>query len=400
VTQRAGHPHKPFTVLRVVLESGERLPCLVDSVTWVPVRVATRWAVRHRRYRVQSSTLVSNLRVLCRLYAWARQTAGFDLDDFLTAGKTLDSRQVESLAAELRANTDGLRADTGAFDHHLAVVEDFLRWSLDSANRGGGHPLTIGGLSAERGQLRAIIQSLRIGGRPSNRVQPLDEEQITAIRVAVGPSGTSSLDWCFPETFAPHARLRNWLMFEVALELGIRRGELLKLRLDSLPRGAGDGILVLRRPDDPNDSRAHEPAVKTAERVLPASRGLLSAIRAYLTYPAPLGRVAGRSPYLFVARSGAPLSSDRADDVIVAIGRASGVQPLSWHRLRHTWAERMAEIMADQPNGMDRLVYLGGWRNAASAARYIQKAIARQAHSALRAYHKTLYQSGGGQSRQ
>ena len=107
--------------------------------------------------------------------------------------------------------------------------------------------------------------------------------------------------------FAPRARLRNWLMFEVALELGIRRGELLKLRLDSLPRGANDGVLILRRPDDPNDSRPHEPAVKTAERAIPASRSLLSAIRAYLTYPPPLGRVSGKSPYLFVARSGAPL---------------------------------------------------------------------------------------------
>lgn len=152
-------------------------------------------------------------------------------------------------------------------------------------------------------------------------------------------------------------------MFEVALELGIRRGELLKLRLDSLPRGANDGVLILRRPDDPNDSRPHEPAVKTAERAIPASRSLLSAIRAYLTYPPPLGRVSGKSPYLFVARSGAPLSSDRADDVIVAIGRHAGVTPLSWHRLRHTWAETMAEVLADQPNGMDRLVYLGGWKS-------------------------------------
>jgi integrase len=172
--------------------------------------------------------------------------------------------------------------------------------------------------------LHDIFRSLRIGGRPANRIQPLEEHQIKAIRLAIGPQGSSSADWTFPEVFAPHARLRNWLMFEVALELGIRRGELLKLRLDSLPRGAHDGVLILRRPDDPNDSRPHEPAVKTAERAIPASRTLLCAIRAYLTYPPPLGRVSGKSPYLFVARSGAPLSSDRADDVIVAIGRHSG----------------------------------------------------------------------------
>jgi hypothetical protein len=65
--------------------------------------------------------------VLCPPYAWARETAGFDVDDFLTAGEILDSRQMEPLAAELRANTDRLPADTGAFDHGLAVVEDFLR---------------------------------------------------------------------------------------------------------------------------------------------------------------------------------------------------------------------------------------------------------------------------------
>jgi len=51
----------PFTVLNVVLDSGERLPCLVETATWIPARVATRWAVRYRRYRVQSSTLACAL---------------------------------------------------------------------------------------------------------------------------------------------------------------------------------------------------------------------------------------------------------------------------------------------------------------------------------------------------
>jgi integrase len=383
---------RPFIVLRLILDSGERLPCLVHSGNWHPARVATRWAVRYRRYHVQFSTLDSNLRSLGRLYTWALESLGIQLDDFLTSGGFLDNRQIESFAAELRSNLDGSAADTGAFDQNLSVIEDFLRWSLDNTNRGGGQPLTLAQLSAERQHLGEIFRSLRIGGRPPNRIQPLEEDEVRAIRRTIGPQGPLSGAWTFPAIFAPHARLRNWLMFEVALQLGIRRGELLKLRLDSLPRGAGDGVLILRRPDDPHDSRAHEPAVKTAERVIPASRDLLSAIRAYLTYPPPLGRVSGQSPYLFVARSGAPLSCDRADDVIVAIGRHSGVQPLSWHRLRHTWAETMALALADKPNGMDRLVYLGGWTNASSAGRYIQRAIAKQAQASLREYQRGLYQ--------
>lgn len=381
---------KAFSVLHIVLDSGERLPCLVDAATWIPARVVLRWAMRYRRYRVQSSTLAANLRVLGKVYRWTQEIAGFDLDDRLTQGRTLQNREIESLARSFRG-TGTRELDTGAFDQHLAIVEDFLKWSLDSENRGGRRSLELAQLAQERNRIGLILRSLRAGARATDRIEPLEEAEIRAIRNSIGPQRDAHGLLAFPKIFSPHTRLRNWLMFEVALELGIRRGELLKLRLDSLPRGADDGIRILRRPDDPHDSRSKEPAVKTAERVIPASRNLLAAIRAYLTYPRPLGRVSGRSPYLFVARSGSPVSMDTADDVIAAIGEHSGVSPLSWHRLRHTWAERMAEAFAEQPNGMDRLVYLGGWTNPQSATRYIQHALARQARNAVRNYHQRVY---------
>jgi integrase len=382
---------KTFSVLHIVLDTGERLPCLVDAASWIPARVALRWAMRYRRYRVQSPTLAANLRVLGKAYRWMQETAGFDLDDRLTEGRTLQNREIESLARSFRSTGGAQELDTGAFDQHLAIVEDFLKWSLDSENRGGRRSLDLAQLAQERTRIGLILRSLRSGAHASDRIEPLEEAEIRAIRNSIGPRCDAQGILSFPEVFSAHTRLRNWLMFEVALELGIRRGELLKLRLDSLPRGGDDGIRVLRRPDDPHDSRSKEPAVKTAERVIPASRNLLTAIRAYLTYPRPLGRVSGRSPYLFVARSGSPVSMDTADDVIASIGEHTGVSPLSWHRLRHTWAERMAEAFADQPNGMDRLVYLGGWTNPQSATRYIQRALASQAKAAVRNYHRKLY---------
>jgi hypothetical protein len=97
----------PFTVLNVVLDSGERLPCLVETVTWIPARVAIRWAVRYRRYRVQSSTLANTLRVLARVYHWAREPAAYDLDDHLTQGHTLRNREIESLASSLQVKASG-----------------------------------------------------------------------------------------------------------------------------------------------------------------------------------------------------------------------------------------------------------------------------------------------------
>ena len=97
---------------------------------------------------IQSSTLANNLRVLARLYRWARETAGYDLDNHLTQGQSLRNREIESLGSTLRATVDGHALDTGAFDQHLAVMEDFLKWSLDSENRGGRSVLSLKQLTA------------------------------------------------------------------------------------------------------------------------------------------------------------------------------------------------------------------------------------------------------------
>ena len=398
-TPRSPGEMSPYLVLTVVLESGERLPCLVDRSTWIPVRVGTRWAVRYRRYRVQSSTLESNLRVLDRIYEWAERIGGFDLDDHLTSGSSLNARQIESMVLYFRTRGQGTEtvvgSDPGALDHHLSIAENFLKWALDSDNRGGVRALTLEELSAQRAHMEQVFRSLRTGTKQSQRIQPLSDQELASLRRILAPKTEAGGDWVFPRgVFYRSAQLRNWLMVETALELGLRRGELLKLRLDSIPRGSDDGLRVLRRPDDPHDSRQREPAVKTAERVVPVSRSLLSLFRAYLVSEPPLGRVAGKTPYLFVTGAGAPLSVKASDDIMRAIARHSGITPMSWHRLRHTWAERVAEVLAEQPNGMDKLNYLGGWTNPQSSKRYIQNTIAKQASDAMRSYQSRLYKEG------
>lgn len=397
-----------YSVLPLLLPSGERLPCLVDSATWTPTRVATRWAVRYRRNRVQSSTLAGNLRHLGKAYSWARTIAKIDLDDFLCSGRTLNGRQIESLAAYVREPSQEAAhfctttrnkkkteseasicdyLDAGSFDNALSVLESFFKWSLDAANRGGRSLLTFEKQILERSRLDLIFDQLRIGAAQSHRIEPLEEHDVEVIRKAIGPSETTD-GWKFPRVFAPGTRLRNWLMFETALELGLRRGELLKLKVASLPRGSDTGIRVIRYPDDPEDTRAKEPAVKTAERILPASRGLLRLMNTYLTTEPPQGRMSGRTPYLFVTITGMPTSLDRSDDIIEDIAGYSGVA-ISWHRLRHTWAEKMAELLSEKPNGLDQLQWLGGWTSPESPKRYIQNAIARAAQQSLSRYQES-----------
>ena len=90
----------------------------------------------------------------------------YDLDNHLTQGQSLRNREVEALVSTLRATADGHAVDTGAFDQHLAVIEDFLKWSLDSENRGGRSVLSLEQLTAERGRLEQLFRSLRVGATP------------------------------------------------------------------------------------------------------------------------------------------------------------------------------------------------------------------------------------------
>jgi hypothetical protein len=103
----------------------------------------------------------------------------------------------------------------------------FLIWALDSMNRGGCSVLTLEQLSAERAHLNYLFASLRMGARPFETMEPQEDQEIVSIRQAIGPTREGKGSWIFSkQVFAEHTRLRNWLMFEMALELGIRRGEL------------------------------------------------------------------------------------------------------------------------------------------------------------------------------
>lgn len=396
---------KNFSILPLVLTSGERLPALVETQTWIPVLVATQWATRYRRYRVQASTLAQDLRAIARLYDWSASIAGFDLDSLLLSGQTLTRAQVRSLAEHLQygktlevsKNSRMTATETSApavyfnnaYDRQLSVIESFLIWALDRENRGSGPELALDQMAVLQVQLQRIFQSLRGGFVPSKRIEPLDDSEIKQIRQVIAPLPGSPQRWEFPVSgFTRSARLRNWLMFETALGLGLRRGELLKLRVDSLVNG-GKEIRVLRRPDDPQDSRVKEPAVKSAERILPLPSLLQEAIAAYLSLPPPLGRVPGKTPYLFTTRDGNPVSLDAADSIAAEISRRSRVT-FSWHSLRHTWAENLADQLLEREDGIELLMYLGGWTNAKSPEHYIEHARHRQAEEWLKAYQQTL----------
>jgi integrase len=184
-------------------------------------------------------------------------------------------------------------------------------------------------------------------------------------------------------------------MMSTARENGHRRGELLKIRIDDLPRSTDEGLKIRRRPHDSTDTRRYKPRVKTIERVHPISHEIRAGLRAYMTAGPPLGRPNSQSPYLFVSAGGDPLSISAADGILGIIGRHCNIARLSWHSFRHTWAESLADdLLNSHPEdyALQILRELGGWkRESDTPFHYIQNAMRKRAVEFLRQRNERLY---------
>jgi integrase len=226
----------------------------------------------------------------------------------------------------------------------------------------------------------------------------------------------------YPPTYSVRTRVRNDLMLQCARWGGLRRGELLKLQCcdigpagDDYALSSGalaterqpygepgvDEIRILRRPDDPEDSRNPPPKVKSRERIIAFPTWLIVALHAYADGIPPIGRRARhvKTPYLFVdLQSGLPLSLAAADDAIKAIRipaatRFAEIYPeathtlktLSWHRFRHTRAkELLLEFRDEGAIGIEKFCDYFGWKNLKSAEPYINDLLAEIANQEVR----------------
>ena len=408
ITYRADlRSSSPFRVLPLTLETGEILPALVERSSWIPLRVATRWAVRRRRWQCMPLTLTNELRSVSLLYRWARESLGAEMDDLLEAGKFLDGLQLQELLTYLRNGRYGVPISKACISagvtvaRHASVIRDFLKWAVDPTTWGSPRALAIEEIRYRR---NCLDEAFRLATRQtgtSERIRPLTVEEVCEIDRVIGPcrkaDGKLALPLQFPSRnpFRLGTRLRNWLMYGMAIQCGLRRGELLKLRLDDLPHPDSPGLKIRRRAHDTSDGRRHRPGVKTIERALELSGELCAGLRSYLTSGRPSGRAPGRTPYLFVTAEGRALSITATNEVAALIAQHAQIDDLSWHSFRHTWAETLADELLEQHPEEEALALLrtlGGWKpRSIMPLHYTQNALAKRANKFLRERGDRLY---------
>ncbi|CAJ7036732.1 phage integrase [Burkholderia pseudomallei] len=389
--------HTRFHVVTVLHPSGERLPILLDADRQ-PIPWVNAYLIQRLRPRLSVSSLVKTLRVLGYMWAWASAEA-FPLQARLVFGQGLSQDEIVGrLYPWLRRNFQAtgkvrklvVSPNTVAF--RLNVVSQFVGWHLECAM--SALPVGSPEIRDIRTRLtlieRSFATAVRARVESSVHAVPLSDDRLQRLLQICHPDAYDN-PWKMPY------RRRNFLIVLMMATLGVRRGELLKLRVSDchLARAVPE-IRVERSPDDPVDPRINEPQVKTESRHLPCDASLARYLNEYICRGRRQIPGANRSPFLFLSRGGQPMSLARVNGLF---DQVSAVHPefddLHPHCLRSTCATNFRA--AGLRNGLDDervdkdMMYFFGWRSADSVRPYIDAAIRRESYEISLSYQALLF---------
>jgi len=208
----------------------------------------------------------------------------------------------------------------------------------------------------------------------------------------------------------PKVVYRDYLLWRLVIELGIREGEVLSLMLQDLPRSKHDSIKIVRVEDrekgfiDPRGINAPRP--KTLSRDLeftlynsPVPSLINEYVSRYRTRTIWQNKKRIQQPILdhnvllisYRQNSGMPLTISGLQGIAQRISKTTGVN-FHWHLGRHAFFNRAYAAIAEHPQLSDRimdLVYLGGWSSADSLECYVNRARKEKAKTVL-----TFWQAG------
>lgn len=395
-----------------VFADGERFPLLLGPHGTPLLEPMLFVTTELRMKNLAANTIANALRSL-QLFKAFLESRGIDLRERFSDGSVLKLQEIEALAHACRRPLEEFYDAVGGKEFRMAAAPargriESLRSKLKSAAEHAVAPAVtatrlqyirdyVGWLSEihlaqrqatlqHRRDLRTAVDAFRqaLDSRMPRAVASLEREgiplEIRARLHDVTRPDASENPWA--DAFARH---RNALIVDWLYHLGLRRGELLSIRVSDIDFRRGV-VHITRRPDAPDDPRRNQPVVKTRAREVPLSPVLLDTTRSYIVELRAARPKARKHEFLFVAASGAPLSMPGLAKVFTVLRAKVPDLPknLSPHVLRHSWNDRFSEEMDRNkvPEDTERKAraYLMGWSEmSGTAAAYTRRHVREKA---------------------
>ncbi|WP_454753881.1 tyrosine-type recombinase/integrase [Cupriavidus necator] len=356
---------------------------IVDAQRLMPRYWATAWMLATASAQLSMNTQVTRLRHLDAFYAFVDEHYGLDaLDDAISAGDAQKTQlYVEGfyfrLTSQLPCNSTTVqRWDTvRSFLQHVAA-----RLAVASASW-----QALSSLLASMARLRRTDHGRVRFIRAIPAVTLRDFLAVAEPGSPRNPFRSATIQW------------RNWLIVNLLLLAGLRRGELMLAGIDTLKRDVdldtGEWVqwMDITTHDEP-DRRTTRPSFKTAQshRQIPISTSLADLHEHYVMHHRDRGQDHG---FLLTAASGAPMSAESMTKVFKHLSAAMSPQAVtrfrertggrvrvSPHDLRHTCATmRFAMFMTQDANrdlALQRMRAFFGWsRESTMPEHYARAAI-------------------------
>ena len=402
------------TVRTVILSGGERLPILLDRASGFPLFNPNIFVLTEYRQRnCSTATMIRVLRELMVLFDF-QAVRGINLEQRFSNGQALLVGEIDDLARQCqqfvetsepdeevpkaprpakivslekarmrapKATPKSVASTTSA--NRIRTIHEYLKWSV--ATFLSTHSLPEENQRNLKEACQSMLETLarRIPDSKGRNVlgqrEGLPADVISRI-IEVAKADSPENPW--RDKFA---KARNGLIISWLRLLGVRRGELLNIKISDIDFQKRE-VVIYRRPDTPDDPRVHQPRVKTRDRIIPLSEALLTATENYIVNERALIPNARKNPFLFVSgRTGAPLSLAALNKLFrVLRDRIDGLpDDLAPHLFRHSWNDEFsrkadASGISEEEEKKWR-AFLMGWSPTSSTAAIYTRRHVREA---------------------
>lgn len=382
---------------------------VVDREKETPVEAASLYECHLIHKHDSHKTRRKTLHHLVHLYAWAKDV-DVDLDRKLLSGEGLTQPQARSFAAWLRKRwmqDNGLLPYTKrkTLNSTLSGCSVICRWFISQYARPESetrHKRVID-LEILLSAQKRIWKELKVKIRKESIAEDLSDEEIMKIENFLRPENRSGLvGW--------DIATRDYLIWRIAIEFGLRIGEILALRVEDCPTRSTPYFRVMRIEErDLNyfDPRRDPPRPKTLSRdlgILLDNSRFPNLVNEYVStnrYVPVIHKGKKKKRFnlshrfLITARSGNPLSQKTASKVAQKIKEGTGVD-FHWHLARHAFFNRAYAAAADIQDREEKkvrmadLIVWGGWESPESLGIYSRRARRERAKTPLK-----IWQHGG-----